>query len=639
MKTKYKFIILIVLACALSILIYDNVEKFKPISESQDILNKQLVLEEDFIGDTNYTVEDPKIIVNPYGISPLTALVIFETNDFTSPTVTIKGKDENTTYTNTFKTSNVHILPIYGLYANSNNEVIITVNEVDYKVNIKTDPLPNDIILPEYTKADKSNLNNELYFFTNTTNGYTVAYDINGDIRWYVTEPFNWDITRLNNGHLLLSSNRLINPPYYSIGLVEIDLLGKVYFEYTLPGGYHHDTYEMENGNLLVSTNNFEDNTVEDYIVEIDRKTGEIVKKINLKDILPIDQGLNQYAVAYDWFHNTSVWYDKKTNSITLSGRNQDAIVNINYDTLKIDWIIGDPSDWNKDMQKYFFKPTNNLEWPWASHAAMILPNGNLFVFDNGNNRSKKYEEYVKPENNYSRGVIYKYNTNNMTIEEVWSYGKTRGSDFYSPDLSDVDYLGKNHYLIHSGGHNKVDGYVSNVPAEDENAILSSTTVELLNDKVIFEIKFPTNYYHVEKLSLYANDEYQPGIGYRLGKLDKTPTDQNNLVLLNKNADDIIKKYNISVTEEVDRLAVSGNFKPQDDVKIILDNLFSKKTYNMTISKKPYTSICVDTYCEEEQTNGISITKYINNEGLSGKYYIYIKINGTVYDLNKYIIF
>ena len=42
----------------------------------------------------------------------------------------------------------------------------------------------------------------------------------------------------------------------------------------------------------------------------------------------------------YDWFHNNSVWYDKDTNSITLSGRHQDAVINIDYDTgeLKLDY-------------------------------------------------------------------------------------------------------------------------------------------------------------------------------------------------------------------------------------------------------------------------------------------------------------
>lgn len=39
-----------------------------------------------------------------------------------------------------------------------------------------------------------------------------------------------------------------------------------------------------------------------------------------------------------------------------------------------------------------------------------------------------------------------------MTIEQVWEYGKERGSEFYSPYISDVDYLDKDHYIVHSGG-------------------------------------------------------------------------------------------------------------------------------------------------------------------------------------------
>lgn len=641
MKTKYKFIALIVIACLLSILIYQNIGKVVPIKESDDIFDTQLALEEEFLKDTSYTVANPKVIINPYKISPLTALVIFETNDFTSPTVTITGKDEHSTFVNSFKTTNVHILPIYGLYPGTNNKIIITVNEVDYPIYIKTDPLPEGFLLPEYVKANKDKLNNELYFVTpSSSGGYTTAYDVNGDVRWYTTNNYAWDINRLNNGHILLGSDRLINPPYYTVGMVEMDLLGKIYFEYTLPGGYHHDVFEMKDGNLLVATNKFSDNTVEDYIAEIDRTTGKIVKEIDLKDILPRDEGLSPYSTNYDWFHNNSVWFDEKTNSITLSGRHQDAVININYDTDKLNWIIGDSTTWSDDMKKYFFTPTNDLEWQWAQHAAMTLPNGDIFIFDNGNNRSKIEEDFISANDNYSRGVIYKINQNNMTISQVWQYGKERGTDFYSPYISDVDYIDNNRYLIHSGGHGKINGQTSNTPAAfNEGSVLDSTTVEILNNEVIYELKLPGNYYRAEKLSLYANDEYEPGIGFRLGSLGITKTDKNKINIFKKEANGVINKYDLDITKEKDRLVVKGRFKKTDKVKVILDNPFDKKTYNMIISKRPYTAMCIDIFNEEETKNGINVTKYINNEGLSGKYYVYIQINDTVYSFNKYIIF
>ena len=640
-KTIFKIVALVLLSVISCIWIYYTVDKAKPASNTDDILIVQNNLENNFINDTNYTFEDPKIIVNPYGISPLTALVIYQTKDLVSTTVEIKGKDELTTYTNTFKPSKIHILPIYGLYADTDNEVIIKENGKTKKINIKTDKLPDDFVKPTLIEKDEDNLTNDLYFVTPSSTGYTAAYDVNGDVRWYLTDNFIWDIQRLNNGHLLLSSNRLINPPYYTVGLVEMDLLGKIYYEYTLPGGYHHDVFEMKNGNFLIASDNFDEGTVEDYIVEMDRSTGIIINEYDLKDIIPTDEGNNAYTTDYDWFHNNSVWYDKNTNSITLSGRHKDAVINIDYTSKKLNWILGDSTNWSDKYKKYFFSKKDDTEWQYAQHAAMVLPNGNIFLFDNGNNRSKIESEYISSEDNYSRGVIYKLDKENMTVEQVFEYGKELGSDFYSPYISDVDYLDDNHYIIHSGGTSYKDGKVLNDPAGmTEYDSLKSTTVELLDDEEIFRMELPTNTYRVEKLSLYANDEYQSTPGIRLGNLGETKTDKKNpLLIFNKKIDKKYKSHNISITKETDRLVINGTFKKSDKVKIILDNVFDKKTYNMVISKKPYTAMCVDVFNKEEEKNGINVTKYINNIGISGKYYVYIEINNKIYDTDTYVNF
>ena len=44
-------------------------------------------------------------------------------------------------------------------------------------------------------------------------------------------------------------------------------------------------------------------------------------------------------------------------------------------------------------------------------------------------------------------------------------------------------------------------------------------------------------------------------------------------------------------------------------------------------------------FTEEENKNGIMVTKYINSEGLSGTYSVYISINGKVYNTNKSVEF
>ena len=642
MRTRTKIILLVIVACVLSILIYERIDMVKPVEETEDMLVHQENLEKEFTTTEENTIDNPKIIVNPYEISPLTALILFETRDLTAPTVTIVGEDESTTFTKTFTPNKKHVLPIYGLYPDRNNEVIITLNGEDYTFHIQTDPLPDDFALPTDVTANKEELDQELYFVTPSSQGYTAAYDINGDVRWYLTENMIWDVQRLRNGNIMLSSNRLINPPYYTTGLVEMDLTGKIYYEYVLPGGYHHDVYELENGNLLVASNDFDSGTVEDYIVEIERDTGNIVKRIDLKEILPMDEGKNLMATDYDWFHNNSVWYDSNTNSITLSGRHQDAVVNIDYNSLEINWIVGSHDGWSEEYQKYFLDPIgDDFEWQWAQHAAMILPNGDLFIFDNGNNRSKTEEDSVKASDNYSRGVIYHINTIDKAIEQVWEYGKDRGSEFYSPYISDVDYLEEDHYLIHSGGINTVDGEPGNEPAGLENVdSMNSITTEVKNDEVIFEMNLPTNLYRAEKMDLYSNSVFKLGAGSRLGNMGETEQDgTTKSVLFAKKINDEYKKHDIQITKETDRLVVTGTFQRGDEVEIILDSIFDKKAYQLVVSKHPYTAMCVDVFTEEETENGISVTKYINSENISGKKYIYIKINGTIYDTNQYVIF
>ena len=647
-KSMTKKITLLIVAIVFGItiallLVLNNLSTEKKLlAVSKSLITKQANLEKKFTSK-GYTVESPNIIVDPYENSPLTALVIFETKDSVAPKVTIKGKDKLTTYTHKFEKARTHYLPIYGLYPGEENTIVIEYENVKQEIKIKTKELPKDFILPTSVEKEDDKLTNDLYFFTPSSNGYTCAYDTNGDVRWYLTNKATWKIDRLKNGHLLVSTERLVNSPYYLTGLYEMDMLGKIYVEYSLPGGYHHDYYEMPNGNILVASDNFasDDGTVEDYIVELDRKTGDIVKEIDLKDILNIEDGKSENWVDYDWFHNNSIWYDEKTNSITLSGRHQDAVINIDYEKEKLNWIIGDSTNWSKEYQKYFFKPVGDaFEWQWSQHAAMITPEGYVFIFDNGNNKSKNKEEYVDAEDSYSRGVMYKIDTDKMTIEQVFEYGKERGSKFYSPYISDVDYIDKNHYIIHSGGIVYVDGKNSNQPAGLAGADkLVSDTVELLKNEVVFEIKLPTNNYRVEKMPLYGKDNFKLGKATKKGSLGETKVDNTKFGFITsaKDMDKKYKSHEISIKNEEDRLEIKGRFKRGVEVKAILYKNGLIKEYNIPISKKPYTAMCVDIFTEEENKNGIIVTKYINKENLSGKYSLYLQINDTIYKTKNYI--
>ena len=640
------FIVIVFLG---GVIIINNIENNREIlEEKESMVTLQKEYEKEIVTD-GYTIDKANVILDPYHNSPLTALILFETENEVKPLVTVQGRDDKVTLTHEFNQGTKHYLTVYGLYPDYENKVTVSYDDngknISKEYMIKTDKLPGDFILPTKVEADKDKLSNDLYFYTPSSKGYTCAYDINGDVRWYLTSNAVWDNKLLKNGRMLISTERLINTPYYMTGLYEIDMLGKIYREYSLKGGYHHDYFEMPNGNLLVASDDFNNpsGTVEDYIVEVDRETGDTVKTFDLKDVLKMEDGKSENWIEYDWFHNNSVWYDEKTNSIVLSGRHQDAVINISYETGKLNWIIGDSTNWSSEYQKYFFKPTSGeFEWQWSQHAAMVTPEGYIFLFDNGNNKSKDKSKYVPASNSYSRGVMYKINTDEMTIEQVFEYGKKRGSSFYSPYISDVDYLAKDNYIIHSGGIVYVDGENSNQPAGfSKNAKLVSDTVELLNNKVIFELVLPTNNYRAEKINIYDTATFSLGEAKRLGSLGTTAitTKKKVLTLNSKKIDEEYKKHKIEFVKEEDRLVFQGKFKKGTKVNVLLYKDFNVNYYNIAISKHPYTALCVDIFNSDEEKNGLTINSYINKDGLNGKYLIYLEIDGVVYDTEQSVLF
>ena len=92
-KIIAKYVLLIVVTFAASIFIYEYIMANKPIDTETDLLYAQTQSEKQYLSNTNYTIDNPNVILNPYGNSPLSALIVFQTKDLTTSTVTIKGKD------------------------------------------------------------------------------------------------------------------------------------------------------------------------------------------------------------------------------------------------------------------------------------------------------------------------------------------------------------------------------------------------------------------------------------------------------------------------------------------------------------------------------------------------------------------
>ena len=575
-----------------------------------------------------FTLEKPYVKVNPYLIAPLTALVHFCTPTPVAASVRVKGKEPAGDISFTFPKGTEHFLPVYGLYPEYDNCVEITLdNGKSTVVTIRTDKAPEGVHLPTKIETTADYLEGKVVFLSPTSPGNVAAYDYRGDVRWYCTQNFSFDLKRVRNGRLLMGTHRLLMPPYHTTGLFEFGMIGKIYKEYRLPGGYHHDQFEMENGNLLILSQQPGRGTVEDMCVLVDRQTGAILKQWDYQTVLPTNAGGSGSQDEHDWFHNNAVWYDKKTNSLTLSGRHQDAIINIDYETGKLNWIIGDPEGWPDDMQKYFFKPVGDLskfDWQYEQHACVVLPDGDIMCFDNGHWRAKVKEKYVPAKDNFSRGVRYRIDVNKREIRQIWQYGKERGAEFFSCYISNVEYYGEGHYMVHSGGTGVFKGEVCDLPpvryrGDDEKYLkMNSITVEIKNDTVMYEMQVPANYYRAEKLSLYcAEDVLTFGKGQLLGSLGVTETFDTVPELPDGGM--VPDKYKIRLAQEADRLVMKGSFEKGQMVMLLLEGSKETKSYFIPTTRRPFLAMCVGTFMDSDSR---AVEFPVSFEGLSGEYKI-----------------
>ena len=335
---------------------YNIVSANVTVDEVQDILTAQLK-KEAYITPYGYTLDNPNVILNPYGISPLTAIILFETEEELPVTITVEGKDENSTYINTFESTKKHYLPIYGLYSNTINYVHVKCGDITKTIEITTEPLPIELLITETT----NNNTNQLTFIT--TDNYPYALDSNNEVRWYLTKNYSKKIDYLDNGNLLLSTDNLTPNNIYD-GFIEIDLLGKIYKQYTLDTGYQGTYDETPTSIFILSTK----------LLEIDKQTGTILNSITLDE---------QY---------NKVFYDKNLNTINLANKTNTLSINLKNK----EQTLTTTAKLNNEQQNILPLYTTNQNYQLTKGIKFNLAqetkesNQNIFLVG-----------YIKPDKNY----------------------------------------------------------------------------------------------------------------------------------------------------------------------------------------------------------------------------------------------
>jgi len=312
--------------------------------------------------------------------------------------------------------------------------------------------------------------------------------------------------------------------------VMEKDLLGKIYSVYNVENGVHHDIFELPNGNLLLSSENTKSDTIEDYILEMDRQTGDIVRTFDLKNILDANRPHEINWPANDWLHLNSIDYDPTDSSIIISSRAQSAVIKLSYPSMQIKWILGSHDNWPAKFQPYLLTPVGaGFEWPWSQHHATLLgpdlPGDNIVdiqLFDDGLYRSFDPATMHTPGESYSRIVHYRINEKDMTVEQVWEYGKSRGSEIFSNSMGSV-YLMPNGNMLGDWGDIAKDAQGNPETEDHDYPDISARIIEVnpQTNTVEFEAKVVGQPdYRTMRMGFY--DSYSDANNYTVTAINDT---------------------------------------------------------------------------------------------------------------------
>jgi hypothetical protein len=463
---------------------------------------------------TKFALE-PEIELDPNLNSPLAALLKYDTNTPTRAELKVVTTDySHTINIQEYKTS--HSIPILGLRPGRDYEINVdiftkdsTKSSLNKILSVSTEPLPDGFPSLNVSKRIDGKVEPGFTLFDIIPEGgnaefgaLIVIVDTYGEIVWYQIGSRYTDLRQLGNGNILFIEGTKV---------VEMDMLGERANEwkavrnppkdrmrrYVDTGIFHHEVFPLLRGNFLslsVESRTFDNyptsatdqnaprqtvNVVGDLVIEF-RPDGSIRKQWSLLDLMdPRRIGWDTLGGYWDpffskktqdWSHANAVIHSPRDNAIIVTSRHQDATIKFRRKNGELLWILGPHENWDKKkFGKYLLKPVNNRKYffPYHSHAPMLMPNGNILMYDNGNYRSSPPDDKLEVKDNFSRAVEYRINERKREIELVWEYGEFIEDRIFSGALGDADHLPiKDNILITHGNIAADDGKLSSAIVE-----------------------------------------------------------------------------------------------------------------------------------------------------------------------------
>ncbi len=361
------------------------------------------------------------------------------------------------TYSNTylqkrgFISAQQIMLPVFGLYANYSNTVVLTyffTNGSSQQKNVTiptaafSDPCGFDSKTVIQARTNAKDLSYDYMLLKDHCSTFSpTILDTDGQIRWVGTAGFGD-----------FPSTEFQNAVYSGTGasLYRTEFDGAVSLVSNYGSINFHHNFDYGKTGIIVE----EDipNQLESFNAEVDAQ-GNVIKTWNLATIISNamtaggdDPSQFVHPSPSDWFHNNAVAYRKSDNSLVVSSR-ENFVIAIDYDTGAIKWILGDSTkQWFQfpSLRQYALTLGANTLPPIGQHAVSFTDDDKLLLFDDG--RNSLTQSPPGANRTYSAPRKYDLNLTAKVATEIWNY--PNGLGLYSPFCSSIYEDQPLNYLI-----------------------------------------------------------------------------------------------------------------------------------------------------------------------------------------------
>ena len=416
-----------------------NYNRIYSVDYQKDLL-KQV---EDFKKAEKYTLDNPLVIINPFETNQTGIYVYFKTDKKTYAEYNIhvdsnEDEEEIEDFSRVLyngekdNLTKEHEYTLIGGIAGKDNVITIKLydensnlyEEKTFAVKLPKLDLGSDYILTKEAGTSTKELSDGLFVTIGHINNKfgnsnTYIYDNNGVCR----AQFNLDGYRVDNIHF---KDNLMYIGSDTNKIAAVNRLGYVERVYDF-GNYemHHDFILGSNNDILVLASNTECDSVEDLVLSVNLKTGDVKEIIDSGNLLP---AMKEKAVLTadksksDWIHINSIELEND-NTILLSSRELSTIISVGdiYKNPAVNYLIGDEEIWkDTEYSDLVFNKVGDFESHGGQHSLNVAHDDSLkkgqyylYFYNNNTGVSDHYPEYkwTQPEsdNEEDPSMYYKY--------------------------------------------------------------------------------------------------------------------------------------------------------------------------------------------------------------------------------------